>query len=124
MEGKLRVRFFVLILALLPATLFAQDYFGAIAYSPTSGAQGWAYDQPSREAAERTALSACRKHAKDCRVVVWFQNGCGALAESAKVYGWGWGRTQALADAQAIKACSEHAKRCKVTRQLCTAGSG
>ncbi|HEV3010123.1 MAG TPA: DUF4189 domain-containing protein [Burkholderiales bacterium] len=124
MEGKLRLRFLVFILILLSAPVLAQDYFGAIAYSPGSGAQGWANDQPSRQAAERAALAACRKHAKDCRAVVWFQNGCGALAVSAKVYGWGWGTTQALADAQAMKACSEHAKHCKVTRRLCTAGSG
>jgi Domain of unknown function (DUF4189) len=124
MEGKLQLRFFLLILALLPGPVLSQDYFGAIAYSPSTGAQGWANDQPSREAAERAAAAACRKHAKDCRAVVWFQNGCGALAVSDKVYGWGWGTTQALADGQAMKACSEHAKRCKVTRQLCTAGSG
>jgi hypothetical protein len=54
---------------------------------------------------------------------VWFQNGCGALAVSSKVYGWGWGTTQTLADAQAIKACSAHAKHCQVTRRLCTVGS-
>lgn len=117
------MRLLVLALALLSSPVFAQDYFGAIAYSATSGAQGWSNNQPSREAAEKAALKACRRHAKDCKAVVWFQNGCGALAVSSKVYGWGWGTTQALADAQAMKACSEHAKHCKVTRRLCTAGS-
>lgn len=109
---------------LVPAVALAQDYFGAIAYSAKSGAQGWSTNQPSRQAAEKAALAACRKHAKDCRAVVWFQNGCGALAVSSKVYGWGWGTTQTLADAQALKACSEHAKNCKVKRRLCTVGSG
>ena len=111
------------LLLLIAAPALAQEYFGAIAYSPHSGAHGWAKDHPSRAAAERAALAACRKHAKDCRNVLWFKNGCGALAVSAKAYGWGWGSTQALADGEAIKACSKHATGCKVTSQACTAGA-
>jgi serine/threonine-protein kinase len=118
------MRLAVILVALLSPPAFAQDYFGAIAYSAKSGAQGWSNNHTSREEAEKAALKACRKHAKDCKAVVWFQNGCGALAVSSKVYGWGWGTTQNLADAQAMKACGEHAKHCKVTRRLCTVGSG
>ena len=117
------VRLVFLIACLFPAMVLATDYFGAIAYSATSGAHGWAKDHPSREAAERAALAACRKHAKDCRNVLWFKNGCGALAVSAKAYGWGWGSTQALADAEAVKACAKHAKGCKVTSKACTTGT-
>jgi serine/threonine-protein kinase len=116
-----RLRKFVLIAALLPSLALAQDFFGAIAYSPGTGADGWAKDHPSRRAAQRAALEGCRQHAKDCRPVVWFKNACGALAISNKAYGWGWGSTQALADAEAIKACAKHAKGCKVKRQVCTA---
>ena len=102
---------------------FAADFFGAIAYSPRSGADGWAKDHPSREAAERAAVTACSKHAKDCRSVVWFKNGCGAIAVSDKAYGWGWGTTQKLADTEAVKACTKHAAGCKVRRQVCTAAA-
>jgi len=111
----------LLILSLwIPAAALAQDYFGAIAYSPNSGAHGWANDQPSRAAAERAALTACRSHADDCRTVVWFKNACGTLATGPKVYGWGWGATQDLADAEAMKACAQHATRCTVKQRLCT----
>jgi serine/threonine-protein kinase len=121
----LRVSQAVILVALLfPALALAEDYFGAIAYSPRTGADGWAKDHPSRRAAERAALSGCREHAEDCRAVVWFKNGCGALAISAKVYGWGWGTTQALADAEAMRACGKHASGCKVKRQVCTARAG
>jgi serine/threonine-protein kinase len=121
----LRVSQAVILIALLfPALVLAEDYFGAIAYSPRTGADGWAKDHPSRKAAERAALSGCRQHAKDCRSVVWFKNGCGTLATSAKAYGWGWGTTQELADAEAIKACGKHASGCKVKRQVCTARPG
>lgn len=101
----------------------AADYFGAIAYSPSSGADGWSKDHRSRKAAERAAVEGCRRHAEDCKPVVWFKNGCGALAVGGKAYGWGWGTTQALADGEAVKACSRHAKACKVTRKVCTAGA-
>ena len=123
MEGTLRLRFFLLIFVFLPAAALAQDLFGAIAYSTGSGAYGWAKDHPTRQAAERASLTACGKLAKDCRNVLWFKNGCGSLAVSAKAYGWGWGSTQALADGEAVKACSKHATGCKVTSQACTAGA-
>jgi serine/threonine-protein kinase len=117
------VRLVFTVALLFPAAVLAADYFGAIAYSTRSGANGWAKDHPSREAAERAALAACSKHAKDCKAVLWFKNGCGALAVSAKAYGWGWGTTQALADGEAIKACAKHASGCKVKHQVCTVGA-
>jgi hypothetical protein len=55
--------------------------------------------------------------------VLWFKNGCGALAVSEKIYGWGWGTTQKLADGEAIKACAKHGKACKVSLQVCTTGA-
>lgn len=113
-----------LLAALLAAPAMAADNFGAIAYSPKSGAHGWAKDHPTRAAAQKAALAACTKHAEDCRAAVWFKNGCGTLAVSEKVYGWGWGTTQQLADAEATKACSKRAAGCKIAVQVCTAGAG
>lgn len=115
-------RFFFLLI-LFSANALGADYFGAIAYSPSSGADGWSKDQPSRGAAQRAAVEGCKRHAEDCKPVVWFKNGCGALAVGGKAYGWGWGKTQALADTEAMNACSKHAKSCKVTRKVCTAGA-
>jgi len=120
----LQLRRILVVLVFFSGSSLAADYFGAIAYSPRTGADGWAKDHPSRKAAERAAISACSKYADDCRTVVWFKNGCGAVSTSAKVYGWGWGKTQALADAEAMKACGKHASGCKVKRQVCTARGG
>ena len=104
----------------------AADLFGAIAYSPSNGAHGWSKDHSSREAAERAALTACARHAQDCRSLVWFKNGCAAYAIDPKgKAGWGWGTTQALADGEAMKACAkQEAKGCKIKRRVCTAGAG
>ena len=122
MEGTVRLVFFIALL--FPLAALGQDHFGALAYSPSTGAHGWSKDHASQKAAQRAALKGCSRHAKDCRPLVWFKNACGALAVSAKAYGWGWGTTQALADAEALKACGKHATGCKVTQQVCTAGSG
>ena len=117
------MRALLVLLAFVSGACVAADYFGAIAYSPSSGADGWARDHPSRKAAERAAVAACKEYADDCRSVVWFKNGCGAVAANAKVYGYGWGNTQALADDQAVKHCGKHAQGCKVKRRVCTAGA-
>ena len=120
----LRVSQLVVVLALAaPSALLAADYFGAIAYSTSTGAHGWAKDHASRAAAQKAARAACSKHAQDCKPVLWFKNGCGALAVSDKIYGWGWGTTQKLADGEAIKACAKHGKACKVSLQVCTTGA-
>lgn len=110
----------LMVLVMAPAAAFAQDYFGAIAYSPSTGSQGWSYDHNSRDAAETRALSECRKHANDCRALVWFKNACGALATGPKGYGTGWGDTQSLADSYAMKVCGQHSSGCSVKRRVCT----
>jgi hypothetical protein len=111
----------VLMLLLLgPAAASAADYYGAIAYSRSSAAHGWAKDHPSREAAERAALAGCRKHAADCSAVLWFKNACGALATGPKGAGWAWDQTQSVADQGAINACAKHSTACTVKRRVCT----
>ena len=126
MERKLRLKTLLFLLLFVSGNCLAADYFGAIAYSRSNGADGWAKDHPSGAAAERAALAACRKHAKDCRALFWFKNGCGALAMSPSPdkAGWGWGTSQKLADAEAMKACAKQATNCKLKRQVCTAGAG
>ena len=94
------------LLVLLPSAAFAQDYYGAIAYSPGKKAHGWASNHPSRAAAQRTALENCRKYAPDCKTVVWFLNACATLATGEAGYGSAWGSTQAAADKEAELVCA------------------
>jgi hypothetical protein len=112
----------LLILGLLPALALAQDYYGAIAYSPGKKAHGWAYNHPTRKAAESAALGNCRKFAPDCKTLVWFKNACAALATGPGGYGSAWGSTQTAADGEALKLCGQHSKGCSVTRRVCTEG--
>jgi len=122
-ENQMRISQPGLVLTLLllgPAAAAAADYYGAIAYSRSSAAHGWAKDHPSREAAERAALAGCRKHAADCSAVLWFKNACGALATGPKGAGWAWDQRQSAADQGAINACAKHSSACTVKRRVCT----
>jgi uncharacterized caspase-like protein len=94
--------------------------FGAIAYSPSTGAHGWSFDYASREEAERVAISNCSQHARDCSVPLWFQNACGALAVGPSGYGTGWGINQSLAESYAIGVCGQYSANCSVRRWVCT----
>lgn len=94
--------------------------YGAIAYSPTNGSIGWGYDYPSKEEAERIALTNCRKYATDCVIPVWFRNACGALATGPSGYGSGWGVTRDLAETYALESCRKHSQGCAVQRWVCS----
>jgi hypothetical protein len=114
----------LLIAALVPCVSFAQESYGAIAYSDSTMAHGWSRDHPSRDAAEKAANLGCAKFADDCRPVLWFRNGCGALAIGSDGPGWDWGKTQAAADRAALRACAKRSKACTVQRRVCTAHAG
>jgi serine/threonine-protein kinase len=98
----------------------AQNY-GAIAFSPSTGATGWSYDYGSRSAAESTALANCRQNAPDCIVPIWFRDACGALAVgNDNGYGTGWGTTRDIAESLALNVCRKHATGCEIRRWVCT----
>jgi hypothetical protein len=98
----------------------ATEYFGAIAYSPSTRAHGWAYDYTSRADAERRAMAKCQRHARDCFVPVWFRNACGALAIGFEGYGTGWGASRRLAETYALQSCRRYSGGCWVVRWICT----
>ena len=104
---------FLALIGSVPAAS-AQDAFGAIAYSPSTGAYGYSYDFPSRAAAEAGAFNDCSKHNSGCQVVLWFKNACGSLAVGANG-GWGtaWAASRKLADKQAVGQCSRNDQGCR-----------
>lgn len=104
----------------LPVSALANN-FGAIAFSPGSGALGWSFDYRSRASAENVALSSCFKHAGDCRIATWFTNACGAIAVG-NGNGWGayWANTRHGAENKAMKLCYQRTGNCSVRRWVCT----
>jgi hypothetical protein len=99
----------------------AQDYYGAIAYSPSTRSHGWSSDHATRREAESRALANCRRHAGDCVIPAWFRNGCGALADGPKGYGSAWGASRSLAENYALQGCRRRSSGCAIVRWVCTA---
>ncbi len=105
-------------LTLQARSALAEDYYGAIAFSESSGADGWANDHGSRRSAEETALQNCGPR---CEIVLWFKNACGALATASDhSYGTGWADSRREAEAIALNGCREHAEDCGIARWVCT----
>src|ERR1700721_2328378 len=83
-------------LAMQAAPATARDYYGAIAYSNSTGALGWSYDYGSRGEAEDAALSECHG---GCSAVLWFRNAYGAIATASDhSYGAGWATSRGRAE--------------------------
>lgn len=115
MLASVRVSLFISTL-LLPVLAHA---YGAIAVDDRVGmepAYGFSTGEPSRQAAEKSALRYCKQYGSNCRVVVWFET-CGAYAASKKVYGYGYGATKAKATAQALSMCGNN--QCEVVVAKC-----
>ena len=65
------------------------DSVAAIAYSPSTGEFGYAYNYEDRESAEKAALKNCSP--KDARIVCWVKSGFCALALGDDKSAWGTG---------------------------------
>ncbi|HEY1505109.1 MAG TPA: DUF4189 domain-containing protein [Stellaceae bacterium] len=96
--------------------------FGAIAYSPKSGAWGYSYSWNTKEQAETQALAECRKNGTGCEVQVWYQRQCGAVvsADGENVY-WGIGDGTGAAGANALASCKKDGgKNCTIQVEECS----
>lgn len=90
-----------MILALAPAASADDDYWGAIAFSPSDNLFGRAKHAPSKAAAEAAAQGACAN--KDCKTLVIFKQ-CGAIAENSNGdMAGGYGATLSAAQTDALK---------------------
>ncbi len=97
------------------------ERFGAIAYSPSSGAHGYSFDLSTQTGAEARALAECNSQGSGCQSVMWFRNACGALAVGSD-RGWGsaWGTDRQAAEQKALVQCKNHSSGCSVVRWVCT----
>ena len=112
-----------LILALgIPQGIAAQKSYGALAFSPSRGVDGYSFNFKTQSAAQRMALQQCKARARDCRVVANFSRGCAALAVGRQSgWGAGTGAGRAQARSKAISACRKFASgRCVIQRSVCS----
>ncbi len=106
-------------LALLLTGAAMADTYGAIAFSPATGANSYSYDYASRSGAEQRALSECNKRSRGCRVAIWFKNSCGALAIGARGWGAGYDASRAAAEQRAFSQCASRSGGCRVRVWAC-----
>lgn len=105
-----------------PIAAFANDLYGAIAYSPSSKAYGWAKDFNSQIEAENAAMNECYKRAGDCRIAVWFVNACGAVAAGPEGWGADWGSSIREAERKSTRLCSDYSYGCQIVMSQCVSG--
>jgi hypothetical protein len=93
----------------------AQSKYGAIAFNKATRRHGYAFNHSTRAAAESRALAEC---GKGCTSMMWFANGCGALAVGSTRYGAGSADARLTAELQARQQCGE--KDCRIVVYSCT----
>lgn len=95
--------------------------FGAIAFSPQNGAFGYSYGAGTRGQAERIAMSNCRANGAGCRLLVYFQNACGALAVgNGNGYGFAWAGSRGQAEGRAMRECRNRTSSCRIVAWSCS----
>jgi hypothetical protein len=93
--------------------------WGAIAVSPDTGRVGYTKGFNSAVEAERAAIGLC--NARDCRAVVNFTKGCGAVAQAPNAsWASGVGRDGAGAQKVALISCSRYGPGCRVVGVSCS----
>jgi hypothetical protein len=85
-----------------PAVEIDFDTYAAVAFSPSTGKYGYAWNYRSRSAAEQVALSQCK--AADAKIVGWVKGGWLALAIGEEnAYGVAWEYGDGAANTDAVK---------------------
>jgi len=93
--------------------------YGAVAMDTAeTGFIGASHDKPSRADAERIAMQNCLQSAKKCEQLIWYANGCVALARGPTLYAVAKGSSPAEAEDAAVTKCSEAS--CKVVYSNCS----
>jgi hypothetical protein len=97
------------------------DYYGAVAYSPSTGRFGSSWNFTSPDNAEKRAMQMCGR--SDCRVLLELNDSCGALAVS-RTGGYVWGEGSSLYEAKLLTSnrCTAQYGGCKLICSICSAG--
>ena len=90
-----------------------RQLWGAIAYSSSSGAYGYAVDRKTKRDAESEAFRQCG----DCDVIKTFRDSCGAIAEKPARFAWETGASQQIVERKALQKCGSE---CRIAVWACT----
>ena len=92
--------------------------FGAIAYNRTTGEAATAKGWPDSKTALHEATTRCGPH---CQPIMWFYDGCGALAVHGNIVAYGYGGSEKIARTKALSQCEDQTEtECRVKLVDCT----
>ena len=96
--------------------------YNAIAFSAGTSAPGDSYRYGSRAEAECCALAECATNARDCKVAVWFNDNCCAVASAeGSVWAGGLVRSEAAVTNDALADCRKRGgKKCEMQHAVCS----
>lgn len=98
-----------------------QKSWGAIAYSPKDKARGWSEGFADLSQAQQKALDNCAVRGAACKLWVWYNNSCGALAVDGEIVMFGTAEVRANADQRALLECKKAGgKKCVVEVSQCS----
>jgi len=95
--------------------------YGAIAYSAKDRGVGWSHGMDDLKKAKKVALDNCAARGTACKLSVWFNNGCGALAADGNFVEWGTAPLKHAADQSALAKCAKvGGKNCAIQASVCS----
>jgi hypothetical protein len=95
--------------------------YGAIAYSAKDKGTGWSYGWEDQSRAEKEALKNCSDRGRACESIVWYYNGCGAVAADGKIVTWGRDSNKRRAEQTAMSECTKAGgKKCAIEVSQCS----
>jgi hypothetical protein len=98
-----------------------QKTFGAIAYSAADKGYGWSHGWNDLSKAKKVALDNCSEHGSACKLWVWYENSCGALAADGKIVTWGTASAKQSANQRALAECARAGgKKCAIQVSQCS----
>jgi hypothetical protein len=79
--------------------------WGAIAYRPKDEGAGWSYGFADLDKAKQQAMDNGNKRGAACKLWVWYNMQCGALAHDSDIVTWGTAEVREDADRRAVAEC-------------------
>jgi len=120
MGSRTMAALLIAVLAVSAAPVMAEGLFGAIAFSPSTGKAGTAWNNDSADLAETEAYLQCRS--EDCYTAVVSQQ-CAAIAVGdGHGMGFASDASSAAVAETALAKCANFTSNCEVTASFCNDG--
>ncbi len=95
--------------------------YGAIAYSAKDKGAGWSFGWKDLDKAKKIAMDNCSARGVACKLWVWYNNSCGAVAIDGSIVTWGTAYEKSAANQRALLECSKAGgKQCVIQVSQCS----